>query len=222
MKRKLLVLLAIMAVTCWAAVAAADIVTYQLTTGNSAISGYTGPYATVSVNLTTSTTATITFSSLTNSGNIYLLGDGGSVGLNVNGAVTVSNITGSNIGTGFTPGPFSLGGAGNEDGFGSFNFTINSFDGYGHSSSTITFTLTKTSGTWASASNVLAPNANGWVAAAHIFVTTLPANAGSNGGNALATGYAVNGPPVPIPPTALLLGSGLLGIIALGVRRRKE
>ncbi len=66
--------------------ASADSV-FNLDTGNSAISGYTGPYASVDVNLTSATMATITFTSLTNSGNIYLMGGGGSVGVNVNATV---------------------------------------------------------------------------------------------------------------------------------------
>ena len=48
------------------------------------------------------------------------------------------------------------------------------------------------SGTWASAADVLAPNADGFDAAAHIFVTSSPANA-SNG--AIVTGFAAEAPP---------------------------
>src|SRR5215471_13755849 len=111
--------------------AKADTFSFNLNVGNSAISGFTGPYVHVVVDRTTTTTATVTFTSLTNSGNIYLMGDGGSVGLNVVGSGTFT-VTGSNSGTGFTPGPYSGGGAGNEDGFGVFNLTVNSFDGFTH------------------------------------------------------------------------------------------
>jgi hypothetical protein len=199
---------------------------FDLGTGNSAISGFPGPYAQVDVHLTSSTSATITFTSLTNSGNIYLLGDGGSVGVNVNAtSFTVSGITGSNAGTGFTPGPWSDGGAGNEDGFGSFNQTINSFDGFTHSSDTISFTVTNNSGTWATAADVLVANANGGEAAAHIFITSSPANA-ANG--AIVTGFASGNDRgtfvenTPAPPGVVLLGSGivLLGLVGWSRRRR--
>ena len=199
--------------------AKADSITFDLTTGNSAISGYPGPYASVLVNRTSTTTATITFTSLTNSGNIYLLGGAGSVAVNVNAAsFTLGPITGSNAGTGFTPGDWSDGGSGNEDGFGSFNQTIDSFDGYTHSSNSISFSLTDTSGTWANAMAVLLANDRGSLAAAHIFVTAYPANA-ANG--ALATGFAGNGTTTDVPDsgsTVLLLGAALS---AIGLVRRK-
>jgi hypothetical protein len=199
---------------------------FTIDTGNAALSGFAGPYAQVDVNLTSSTTATITFTSLLNSGNIYLLGDGGSVAVNVNGAFTLGTITGSNAGTGFTPGPWSNGGSGNEDGLGTYNLTINSFDGYTHSSDTISFTITKSSGTWSSATDVLAGDAGslGNIAAAHIFVAASPANGGANGGAALVTGFAAGNGTVP-EPTTVLAGALLLlpfGASTLRILRRNR
>jgi len=103
------------------------------------------------------------------------------------------------------------------DGFGVLNQTVNSFDGFTHSSDTISFTLTNTSGgTWATSNNVLKANANGVFVAAHIFVTSSPANA-ANG--AVSTGFAANGGSF-VPDggtTVMLLGEALR---ALGMARR--
>lgn len=198
--------------------AKADTSSFNLSVGNSAISPtYPGPYVSVTVNRTSSTVATITFTSLTASGNAYLMGDGGSVAVNVNATSwTLGTITGSNMGTGFSPGPYSNSGSGNEDGFGVFNQTITSFDGFTHSSSTIRFALTNTSGSWLTAASVLVANANGAMAAAHIFVTRIPVNA-ANG--AICTGYAANGGAgVPDGGTTVILLGAALG--ALGAVRR--
>jgi hypothetical protein len=203
----------------WSSPSQADTITYSVSTPNSALSGLPGPYATATINLTSPTMATVTFMSLTNSGNIYLLGDGGSVDVNVNAtSFTLGTITGSNAGTGFTPGPWSDGGSGNIGSSGNFNQTINSFDGFTHSSDTISFTLTNTSGTWASAANVLAANNDGNFVAVHIFVTSSPANA-ANG--ASVTGFAGGANVVPEPSTLAIAGLGALGLVGFGLRRRR-
>jgi hypothetical protein len=201
----------------------ADMVTYDLGIGNAAISGYTGPFAQVTVDWTSSTTANITFTSLTNGGYIYLMGDGSSVAVNVYGAFTIGNVSGTNSLAGFTPGPYTVvnpPGTSNVDGFGSFNGVIDSFDGFTNAATEISFLLTATEATsWVSASDVLAANADGWLAAAHIFVTSSPGNASNT---ALATGYAANGTvPVPEPGIFILLGiaMGAIGIASRYVRK---
>ena len=194
----------------------ADLFSFDLTIGNTAISPFPGPYAHVEVDRTSTSTATITFTSLTSGTNIYLMGDGGTAAVNVSGAFTLGAISGSNSGTGFTPGPFSDGGAGNVSQFGVFDLTINSFDGFTHSSDFVSFDLT--GGNWADAASVLTANNNGFLAAAHIFVTTTVGGVNAKNG-AIATGFAGNGGGT-LPDsgtTAMLLGAALTG---LGVMRR--
>lgn len=164
--------------------------------------------------------ATITFTGNVVNGNTYLFGDGGTAALNLNAtSFTVGTITGTNSNPGFTPGPTTFAGSGNEDGFGTFNLTLNSFDGFTHSSDTVTFTVTDTSGTWSSAANVLTANAGGWDAAAHIFVCANPCNASEG---ALSTGFAAeSASTVPEPTAIILLGSSMIGLGAI-VRRRRS
>jgi hypothetical protein len=100
--------------------------------------------------------------------------------------------------------------------FGNFNVTVDNSDGFSDRFSTGSFDLTNTSGTWATASDVLLANSDGFRAAAHIFVT-----ATSCGDAACVTGFAGDGglAPVPEPATLLLLGSSLL---SLGFAGRKK
>ena len=162
------------------------------------------------------TVATITFTAAHTGAFQYLFGDGSSAAVNVNGAFTLNSITGTQL-PGFGPTTYSNGGAGQVDGWGQFNLTINSDDGYTASSNSITFTLTKTSGTWSSDANVLTANAHGAFVAAHIFVAAFPAD--PNAG-ALTTGFASNGGAVNTPDggtTVMLLG---VALGALGMARR--
>lgn len=194
--------------------AQADSVTYDLTVLNSDLinAGYSsGPtYVTVTVNRADTTHATITFQA-TGLDSDIIFGNG-MAGVNVNASTFNYLIT-----QGYTPGSVSTGPGNYEDGFGTFNFSINNHDGPNsgnNSSSSVIFTLTDTSGTWADASSVLLANENGAVAAAHVWLT------GGPNGN---TGFVGNGTPTPpsVPDgasTAMLFGIASLG---LGMLKRR-
>jgi len=171
---------------------------YTLTTSNSPGTLGAGPFGTVHVDLTAGV-ATITFTAQSG----YLFVDGGSVAVNVNATTwTIGNFTSNGA-------PVSGDGAGNEDGFGSFNQKVSMQDS-SNGASTISFVLTNTSGTWTSAANVLAFNGNNWLVAAHIQIQNGTGN----------TGFAAgpSGGTIPDGGTTVMLLGAALG--ALGMARR--
>ena len=198
--------------------AKADLFTSSLNSPNDAISPFTGPYGTVTISLVNSTTATVTFSGATVGGTTYMLGGAQGTDLNVNGTATASNFSFTQNGTGFDTPSVTGFGSGQVDGHGDYTLTIDYFDGFKHAFDSVEFTLTASGGTtWGSASDVLAFNADGFDAAAHIFVTSAPA-VQSNG--AIATGFAGEAPGT-VPDggtTAALLGLGLTGVAGLRAR----
>jgi VPDSG-CTERM motif len=208
----------------------ANVISFDLTAGNSGLSGFTGPYATVTVNQMDSTHATITFDSLTSSGKIYLMSDGSTIALNVNATTfTTGTPTWSQSGqTGFSAPSFTVNNAANQqvDGFGRFNLTVDNSNGFPTAVHQFIITLTNTSGGpgWLTANDVLSLNdpVHNALAAAHIFVTANPA---VQSAGALTTGYAAGSNDVHINPlstpdggaTVMLLGAALG---ALGMARR--
>ena len=176
--------------------------TSLLNQGNSAISGFPGPYGTVTVTLS-GQTATITFTANTAGGFMFI--DTSAAGVQVNSASFTQSIVTDTEFKAFDTGK-------NVDGFGVFNLTINNKDGSGSPVDTIVFTVTNAGVPWASPSDVLTTNSKGFDAVAHISV---------NGG--VATGYAgePGGGGGHIPDsgaTAALLGLGLVGVAGLRAR----
>jgi hypothetical protein len=216
-----------LALPFWGRSAMADIAIYDLTAGNSGgLDAFTGPFVEVTVNRTSSTTATFDFKSLTNGGYTYLMISNGAAAANINASTfTISGISGTNSFAGFTPGPVSTGGTGNLDGFGSFNAQIDSFDSFTHSENEIKFTVTNTSGTWATVTDVLTPNGT---KTKEILAVQAGAWDGTFKDGFKATGFASDaGPPsfppssTPEPSTLAIAGLGALGFLGYGLRRRR-
>jgi hypothetical protein len=203
MMKKLLLLVTIFALALWVVPALATPCDFYIVESN--FQSGNGPYAEVQVTVPSGGgDATVEF----------IAQDSfrfSQAGINVAGSPTytfVSAVSGDGLNTALASTDFSGPSSGNKDGFGTFNFA---FDGpnYGHDGF-IDFKFT-VSGSFASCSDVLVANSSGYFAYVEYQDTTI---------SAPNTGFASGSSPVPIPPTALLMGSGLLGLVGLGWRRQ--
>jgi len=199
-------------------IASADIQSFDLTVPNDAISPYPAPYVHVTVNQS-GNTATFTFTADTShAGLTYLMGDGSSAAVNVNDpGPTVTAISPASLSQQNPPG------TSNVNGFGLFNVVLDNADGNAQATSTLSFTVTKATGTWtgvfSGATPVLVANATGAFAASHLFVRE------GTSTDATATGYVANGGavevvPEPTPVVLALMGLGTLGLA--GLRRHRN
>jgi len=196
--------------------ARADSETFTLTTSNLSPNP-AGPYATVNVDLTSSTTANVTFTSLDPTKFLFA-GGTGTLGLNVNSTTapfTITNVTG----TGPNP-ALSQDNGKNEDGFGQFTLNL-SLGNSAVAEASGSFTLTDPNANWLSVADVLTgngPNGSGNEVAAHILFLGLPTNAN--------TGFVVpNGPGVLTPEfgSVTLMSIMLLGFGGItGFRRLRK
>lgn len=207
--------------------AAADTISYSLRASDRA--AFDGALGTLTVDLTSPTTAFVTIDAL-DSGKLSSLVDGaGAVGVNVNGVFTVDNTSASN-GAGGTASSMSEM-ARHLHGSGPFNLWLSSARASAHSPTEIGFALTAVGGnSWTSAAQVLMPNDKGQIAAIRI----PPCHNGDaacverhrgKGIAAFASGATPDVAPVaaiPIPAAAWLFGSGLLGLMAVARRHIKK
>jgi hypothetical protein len=197
----------------------ADVISYPLDTGNSALTGTsTGPYGTVTVDLTSPNTATITFTA--DPGFLFLSQGAVAIEPHFTGITIVINQTGTVL-PGFSGPQLTFNPNQTEDGFGTFSATLDEFDGFQWALSSVTIDLINNGGTWAGAGDVLTPNGSGNVVAAHIGIcNTNPCENAASGGSFVATGYATSGPTqAPEPSSLSMLGIGALGLLGFARRR---
>jgi hypothetical protein len=222
-KRSVLVLLAVVSLAFWIPGQAGAVTTFDSTFSfpNSDLSAVQGPFAELHIEVADEGSTTATVKVTVDNPTHFLIGD--VIGLQLTKDATASGFSYTSP-AGNTPTFVNQKGSSPPvDGFGGFNTTLNfgTDDNARFYSVTFILTVVPAASDWTDASSVLGVNAGGYDAALHIFTDIIGAN------DEAITGFAAEKPgiifvPAPIPPSALLLGSGLLGLGLVGWRRREK
>ncbi len=229
MQKLLVALAAIGFVSALAPTAHADSYTESVTINNPAGGGFactpacTGPYATMQVNLTSATTATITVTALSDSNYQYLIGDDNeNMAFHVNASTFTAGTFQAKQLSGFTSITYTgtdTGITGYDDS-GLFNLAIyGSGSGFTTAADQISFVLTDTSGTWGSAADVLTNNGYSKVINFDAAIEAYACPVGACTSTSEQYHGVVDVQATPEPGSLALLGTGVLGLGGL-VRRK--
>lgn len=179
----------------------------------------TGNWGTVDVNLTSATTATVTFTAASG----YYFIDSNIADVQVNASTwTITDFTGTAApGSTFSVSNLSNTGSKDVNGYGTLNQTVANMDGTAQAASEVDFVLTNTSGgTWSSADTVLTLNGSGYDAAAHVVECSGDVSGCANNSTYFVAETPTTNGNVPEPSAVVLFGSSMIGIGAI-VRRRR-
>jgi hypothetical protein len=219
MRFRMLALLALAAAFLLPRTAMAGSISFDLTVDEHGGTAPPADSALVTVDLTSPTTATVTFAGENVGGNQYYMTE---AFINVSGTSSIASVTGTTY-TGATA-AFTTATNQSLDSYGQASYEIRDTNTHDNDSQ-IVITLDATGGnTWASASNVLTPT-TGYNPAYYSQGFDAYVAAGDSG----TTGYAGNDTedlagylaPAPEPPSLLLLGTGLLGLAFVAFRKAK-